>query len=319
MKILDLTNKDKSEIKYEVSSFPDGQQQIKILSNCVEQEEIAGTKIFYSTGGHEVQCRTVPRNITIKSRLNDWLDLERIVCATQSLRNKGVGEIHLYTPYFLGSRSDRSFNEDENNYLKHVICPIINLQGYKSVTVLDPHSDVLEACLNGFNKVDQSEIVHDILGTKWADEVLTYGEFILVAPDAGAAKKIYKVADRIKYKGEIITCSKVRNNRGELILTNVPLSTECDHKDIIIIDDICDGGKTFIEIAREIDRKYQRQNDRKGKKYLIVTHGIFSKGFKELSKYFDGIYCTNSYGPIPTQDNKELEYASIVKQLDIFI
>lgn len=31
MKILNLTNLEASEIKYEVSKFPDGQQQVKLL------------------------------------------------------------------------------------------------------------------------------------------------------------------------------------------------------------------------------------------------------------------------------------------------
>lgn len=29
-----------------------------------------------------------------------------------------------------------------------------------------------------------------------------------------------------------------------------------------------------------------------------MINGIFSKGFDELSKYFDGVYCTNSYRDI---------------------
>lgn len=61
-------------------------------------------------------------------------------------------------------------------------------------------------------------------------------------------------------------------------------------KDYIIIDDICDGGATFINIAKEIKKAYSCNHI-----YLIVTHGIFSKGFYELCDYFDGIYCTNSY------------------------
>ena len=28
--------------------------------------------------------------------------------------------------------------------------------------------------------------------------------------------------------------------------------------------------------------------------YLFVSHGIFSKGFEELKKYYEGIGCTNS-------------------------
>jgi ribose-phosphate pyrophosphokinase len=58
----------------------------------------------------------------------------------------------------------------------------------------------------------------------------------------------------------------------------------------VIIDDICDGGRTFIELAKAI--KEQREGV---EIYLVVTHGIFSAGFTELTKYFNGIFCTDSY------------------------
>ena len=60
-----------------------------------------------------------------------------------------------------------------------------------------------------------------------------------------------------------------------------------------------------------------------GKIYLIVTHGIFSKGFEELSKYFDGIYCTNSYKDIKTKElikqiSYSFKYEYNIKQLNVF-
>ena len=57
---------------------------------------------------------------------------------------------------------------------------------------------------------------------------------------------------------------------------------------------------------------------KKHKIYLIVTHGVFSKGFEELSKYFEGIYCTNSYGDALSQRDGDLPYEYLVKQLNIF-
>ena len=125
--------------------------------------------------------------------------------------------------------------------------------------------------------------------------------FVLISPDAGASHKIEKIAQAIGYKGDIITCSKERDTEGNLTKTNVPLKYQINNgnyleycsKDFIIIDDIADGGRTFINIAKEL-----KNQNVKGKIYLIVTHGIFSAGFNELSKYFDGIYCTNSYSDI---------------------
>lgn len=322
MKVLNLTNNETSDIKFEVSKFPDGQQQV----------QFKGLQIGLIKGYTNPQF-IVP--IQIKSRLNNFKDLELIICATKSLRNLGVKEIHLYAPYFLGSRSDRKFEEGSNNYLKDVICPIINSLNFNSVTVLDPHSDVLEACLNNFKKIDNLKVVdffienYDI-GLKRSSDYFkkeTLDKFIIISPDAGANKKIFKIADQIGYTGDIITCSKSRDENGKLSHVEVPINGEHVQNDIIIIDDICDGGATFINIAKKIkeytqEMKYHEENcDLKyGKIYLIITHGIFSKGLKELNKYFDGIYCTNSYVDME-DDNFSLvndKHLHKLKQLNVF-
>jgi len=324
MKVLNLTNNETSDIKFEVSKFPDGQQQVKIINFKENYHHYRGYN-EYTEAFHPIK---------IKSRLNNFKDLELIICATKSLRNLGVREIHLYTPYFLGSRSDRKFEEGSNNYLKDVICSIINSLNFESVTVLDPHSDVLEACLNNFKKINKSIELLDLLyldklgsdKTKGGsfDKVHDLSRIILVSPDAGANKKIFKVAEQIGYTGEIITCSKSRDENGKLSRVEVPYNFKQYNNntkrcpDLIIIDDICDGGATFINIAKKI--REQMNPIYKVNIYLIVTHGIFSKGFSELSKYFDGIYCTNSYSNINLEDNEDLVFGDDfnVKQLNVF-
>lgn len=320
MKTLNLVNLNKSDIKYKISKFPDGQQQIKILSNI--RELLPG---IYLSNFVDIQ---------IKTRLNNFQDLELLICTVKSLKGlEQVGltfKIHLYTPYFLGSRSDRKFEEGSNNYLKDVICPIINSLNFDSVTVLDPHSHVLEACLNNFKKESNEKLVRYSLKSLYLKDNLNpsialadimdldlisfkdvSNNFILVSPDAGASKKIYKLAEQIGYKGDIITCNKDRDAEGKLTRVVVPDENGSlgEGKDVIIIDDICDGGATFINIAKQF-----KANGWKNKIYLIVTHGIFSKGFKELSKYFDGIYCTNSYGNVINT----LQVRQFVKQLNVY-
>jgi ribose-phosphate pyrophosphokinase len=246
-----------------------------------------------------------------------------------AVKHDSTVEVHLYVPYVLGARSDRQFSDGENNYLRDVICPIINLQGFKSVTVLDPHSDVLEACLNGFKKVSNKELVgfaiHDIYTTMEIGGHLRsviwekfYNNAVLVSPDAGASKKIYKIAEQIGYKGDIITCSKERDENGKLTRCVLPnIYGDQWKKDFIIIDDIADGAGTFINIAKLIKGRCPMEY-KLPKIYLIVTHGIFSKGFEELSKYFDGIYCTNSYQSMDYYPSHPEWSLKLVKQLDIF-
>lgn len=304
-KILNLVYPDKSEIKFNKNCYPDGQNNLVISSYSIAEIKTI------------LENNTLP--VQIKSRLNNWLDLELITCAVASLRELGVEEIHLYTPYIMGARSDRKFEEGGNNYLRDVICPVINSLNFKTVTCIDPHSDVLEACIKGFRKESNLDLV------KWVfmnhpQNTKPVEDFILVSPDAGASKKIYKLAEQIGYKGDIITCSKDRDENGKLTKCIVPLynsRTQPIHKDIIIIDDICDGGATFINIAKEIKTYNVR-----GKIYLIVTHSIFSKGFEELSKYFDGIYCTNSYQDLNPNDLSNLgnmHLGDFVKQLNVFL
>lgn len=312
MKILNLVDIDKSDIKYQISRFPDGQQQVTILSNVlrtIEKEPVVGWT----------------ERIQIKARLNNFKDLELIVCTVASLRGLGVKEIHLYTPYFLGSRSDRKFEEGSNNYLKDIICPIINSLKLDSIVVLDPHSDVLEACLNDYKKIDNTDllqyalseiIIDNKLSSKYSYTTGLEDHFVFISPDAGASKKIYKLAESVKYKGEIITCSKDRDTEGKLTKCVVPMGSLWNSgKDAIIIDDICDGGATFINISKELEA-----NGWKGKIYLVVTHGIFSKGFKDLSEYFDGIYSTNSYRDVPIKewDGDKRDIPTKIKQLNVF-
>lgn len=291
--ILNLVYPELSDINFTVSKFPDGQQTLSIQEN------------YYGS--------FIGKIVMIKSRLNSFEDLELIICANQALKNLGSDNIHLYVPYFTGARSDRKFENGGVNYLKQVICPIINSQDFKSVTVMDPHSDVLEACLNNFSKIDNIKLV---------DEALSYlikeneeRKVALVSPDAGSLKKIYDVAKHFGITN-VTTASKVRDIKtGTILRTELPVMDLDDIEHIIIIDDICDGGRTFIELAKEI----KKQTDKPI--YLIVTHGIFSGGYEKLSDELDGIFCTNSFkdinfGTVRVQSRQQRE--DFVKQLNIF-
>lgn len=289
--IFNLAYPDNSEIKFKISKFPDGQQTIDITEQHVLHDKI----------------------IIIKSRLNNFKDLELIICANQALRNLGANRIHLYVPYFLGSRSDRKFQDGGINYLKQVICPIINSQDFASVSVIDPHSDSLECCLNNFVKISNISLVDDALSYLIKDG--ENNKVALISPDAGALKKIYDVAKHFGISN-ITTASKVRDViSGNILRTELPTMDLNGIEHIIILDDICDGGRTFIELAKEI----RKQTDKPI--YLIVTHGIFSAGFLKLSDELDGIFCTNSVKDVNFEtvrfESKQGD-PNFVKQLNVF-
>lgn len=310
MKTLNLVNVEISSIKYTISKFPDGQQNIVIGS--LEKELVCID--YHPVGGGSKNGWRYPA-VEIKSRLNNWLDLELIVCAVASLREMGVKEIHLYIPYFMGARSDDNFQVGSNYYIRDVLAPVINSLNFETVTAMDIHSPVVPNCIKRFKKISNSRLVVDSLCKIYDKEGVHSKEFILVSPDAGASKKIFKIAEQIGYEGDIITCSKSRDEHGNLTRVTVPY--EFSSKDIIIIDDICDGGATFINIAKVLKSRTHISIDPR-RIYLIVTHGIFSAGFSELAKYFDGIYCTNSYGDALAKRDGDVMYEKLVKQLNVF-
>lgn len=311
-KILNLVYSEASDIDYQVSHFPDGQQQVTIKGLKSKTFDLGKDGYYYVLV--PLKELDITETIQIRARLNNFKDLELIICAKKSLLELGFRDIELYVPYFLGSRSDRKFEEGSNNYLKTVICPIINLMEFSKVITLDPHSDVLEACLNNFKKEDNYKLFEFFTKQKGLED------HVWVSPDNGASKKIQNLSEKCKYLGDIITCSKYRDGEGKLSKTRVPIMPHRfdNNTNFVLIDDICDGGATFINIAKEFKDKYDN-SDKNYKLYLVVTHGIFSKGFEELNKYFDGIYCTNSYSDIPENySNGMQKFKTNVKQLNVF-
>ena len=290
MTTLDLVNKSNSDIKYEPIKYPDGQRDILI-------------EPFWKDDILQLEYRN---GVQIKSRLNNAEDLLMIICATKALKNLKVKEIHLYAPYIMGLRSDRLFKEGGNRYVKDIIAPILNAENFESITCLDAHSFVAENCINNL-EVDSNYNLVKFFFENIKMIGLAYSNYVLISPDAGASHKIHKLAEKIGYKGDVITCSKERGVDGKLSNTTVP---DFDYsKDMIIIDDIFDFGGTFKNISKAISQKIPESATKIGKKYLIVSHAIQEEGLKDALKYFDDIYTTNSY--------KDFNLDK-VKQLDVF-
>jgi len=262
-RIFDLSSPHESEIIYEISKFPDGQRDIRIIDLPIPIE-----------------------SVTITSHFQSFADLEFIICAKKCLDGIGIKDVSLFIPYVLGARSDRKFFREGTSYLRDVIAPIINSMKFEHVTCFDPHSDVCEAVINNLFKLSTTPFY------TWAKTLLSEN-FAILSPDAGALKKIYDVA-KIMDCERIFVCSKHRNIKtGKITHTEVPFKSgdEIDRDmEMVIIDDICDGGRTFTEIVKAV-----RSQGFNNKVSLIVSHGIFSAGTEILFQSLDKIICTDSY------------------------
>jgi ribose-phosphate pyrophosphokinase len=143
-------------------------------------------------------------------------------------------------------------------------------------------------------------------------------QFNLIVVDAGASKKIDELAKQLflnNYKFNIVQCHKQRNIQTGKIEKLEVYSEDLKNLPCIIVDDIADGAASFIYCVKELQNIKNYKNS-----FLVVSHGIFSKGFKELNQYFDGIYCTNSYSDLNSPE-MSLKYDNTlhkVKQLNVF-
>jgi ribose-phosphate pyrophosphokinase len=114
----------------------------------------------------------------------------------------------------------------------------------------------------------------------------------VIAPDAGAVLRAQEVADILGVP--VLTATKSRDpETGRLSNFHAPegLDNSLENVKYLIVDDICDGGGTFIGLAEALGI-YSDQLD------LYVSHGVFSKeATTVLPEYFGDIFTTNSYNP----------------------
>lgn len=236
-------------------------------------------RILFNGGEPHIQVDGLIRgaSVLIEASMTDSMKLIEVLLATDALRRRGAGDVSLLMPYVPFGRQDRVCNPGEPLSIK-VLANLINAQGYSKVYTLDNHSPVTAALIDNCAEIDVGEVLRHVLP---ADVLKT----VLVAPDAGAEKKVRALAKRFGF--DVVTCGKVRNvGTGEITGTAVHLD-DLTGLDCYIIDDICDGGRTFVELAKELRKKGA------GKVYLYVSHGIFSRGLKALVE-LDGVCTTNS-------------------------
>jgi ribose-phosphate pyrophosphokinase len=227
--------------------------------------------------------------IRINCRLNSSDDIMNLCLAVDALRNMYVNYIELFIPYIPYARQDRVMVAGEPLSIK-VFTNIVNSLNLNKIIVFDAHSDVSVALLNNCQNIANHQMVKHFI----TDLDLT--DFTLVSPDLGAYKKVDKLAAKIDYKGQIATGIKVRDlATGQIIKSDVN-TEDLKGKACIVVDDICDGGRTFIELAIALKAKNA------GDLYFIASHGIFSHNALDRLKEagYKNVCSSNSISNIET-------------------
>ncbi len=236
---------------------------------------------YFKFSGGEIHCKLskVYGHCRIICRDYTAAGFMAVCMHNEVFRRNGASRIELVYPYLPYARQDRVMQETEPFSLQ-VFARMINAQNFDSVTVYDPHSDVGPALIERCKVISQWEIAKKAIGALVKDE-----NIIFVSPDAGAYKKVSKL---MTDDSRIAIATKIRDPQGNIAATRLASSPAINGRTCVIVDDICDGGRTFIELAKVLKEAGA------GKVILYITHGIFSHGFSELEKHVDEIVTTNS-------------------------
>jgi ribose-phosphate pyrophosphokinase len=214
-------------------------------------------------------------DVKVICSLTDSTKVLQLLQTANALDNLFAKKKVLVIPYLMGARFDRLMQQGDSIDLK-VIANLINSCGFEKVYLFDVHSDVATMLINNAVNITNQQMVQQY----------QQDNAVLICPDAGAAKKVAKYFDWNSNLKDIVYCSKNRNLATGKLTLEVLEPNECINRNCVIIDDLCDGGATFLAIAEQIQPAHLT---------LIVTHGVFSKGFEALEQRFHEIIVSDSY------------------------
>lgn len=251
-------------------NFPAGEAHIK----REEQRELEPTEIAII----QPDADSIHDDLFALAMWDDYITREnRDLYGTPEKRSKRV----LVLPYMPGARADRGTPFGLSVYADFVR----NLE-LNQIILFDPHSGATGDELHA--AADTLTIVHsDELFDQVTMRAVLNGYDGIIAPDKGAKRRAQAVADVAGLP--VYTATKERDEAtGKL--SNFQLELPEEGK-FLIIDDICDGGGTFLGLLAASGRGM-------GMVDLYVSHGVFSKeAQKNLSDKFEFIFTTNSYNP----------------------
>jgi ribose-phosphate pyrophosphokinase len=288
-KILHLTKKNLSDINYDIIHFPDGEIQLDIKDSLVNFKQ----------------------KIMIVTRVCNGDDLFLLLQAQDILERHCIA-YEVTITYLMTQRSDRLFSLGRPFSLGIVA----NLLKGDGVYVLEPHN--YEAIQRLTSQYIWSLNYEDRLESYYVKTL--HKDTMIMFPDAGAQERYepynpdynwYVVGEKVHdvATGKIIDYQIKQMGGGK---PTIPDSV----KQIIIVDDLCDGGRTFLTAWQKL-----KELAPNAKICLDVVHAVQEEGLRAVCSAFDEVTVTNSYDDWEELGFKNLkvnDVQDIKKQFDYY-
>lgn len=278
-----ISKNDKEYDFYTYTKFPSGELNIQILPM--------------------INTLDLCYNFILKSKLlrtdNKWLEeLLLIVSYLKSLT--GLNKLPaLSIPYMPYSRADRNIINKDGTLSLDNFSTIINIMSmnFDNIITYNLHTNRHDYLLKDGIIVNYKEDIINKINMFIIEERFKGNKIGLICPDKGSVNRLKEFSNQIdQYNFKIHIDKKRENGSLSMVITDIDpklkdieyiTKLKEDHASVsfLIVDDICDGGATFLNVA-ELVRRELMYLDREVKINieLYVTHGIFSKGMEELEK-----------------------------------
>jgi ribose-phosphate pyrophosphokinase len=175
--------------------------------------------------------------------------------------------------------------------------------GTSGIITMDLHSPQIQGFYPASTPVDNLFSYPQLLKYLYSNHKEDLENFIVVSPDVGGMARAHAFSKRFVSRKDIATIYKKRDDSGEV--SEMRLVGDVRGKNALVIDDIIDSGGTLCKAADVL-----RENGAK-KLMCYGTHGIFTKGTKELLSKFERVITSNTHYRNPGRGLEVVDMAPI--------
>jgi len=264
----------------EVIRFSDGNLFVRIHQN------VRGINVYI------VQSVAYPTNDNFVELLF-WID---------AFKRASAASVTAVVPYFSYAKGDKK-DEPRVSIRARVCADAIEIAGVDRVVTVDLHAPQIQ----GFFRVPVDDLYAvNVLCEAVAE--LGLDDLVLVAPDAGFAKKARLFAERLG--GSVAIADKSRDDHSESA-TVKSIVGDVAGKTAMIVDDFVVGGGTLAAAAVQLVALGAKDI------YAAVTHGVFSEGSMARidASPLEAVFVTDTVETQPVTFSPKVRTASIAPLL----
>ena len=263
-----LVTKLNIEIPLNLDNIPSQFPNTEIYSTITD--ELRGKNVYIIQSG----CRNLDKQLSVNDIIFELLVL------VDSCRRSMAATVNIIMPYYPYSRSDKK-DEPRAPIAAKLLANLLEATKIDRLVSMDLHAAQIQGFLDTpfDNLYSAILVVTKLKNTIFAGKTLEerQSEFIVVSPDAGAAKRTLALAKAMKLNTIIMHKQRDYTKPGiieKTIIINESGSANI-HKKAIICDDIADTCGTLISAVNELAKFGITEV------ICIITHGIFSKNALE--------------------------------------